>query len=109
MTTDQAKAVALAEKPKAWLYKGDPYYTGDEWRETFAATTDEQVAKFKDDAAVPLFTRQQVIEELARQSGVMPTVYDDDDGLGSWKSCDPTEVREACWMRQRRRSLHWPR
>lgn len=47
----QAEPVA---EPVAWRYKGEPWFDGDRWHDSYKVTTSERVAKFKDKNAQPL-------------------------------------------------------
>lgn len=36
------------QEPVAWMYKGEPWFDGDSWHETYETTTDKTLAYFKD-------------------------------------------------------------
>jgi len=35
-------------EPVAWMYKGEPWFDGDSWHETYETTMDKTLAYFKD-------------------------------------------------------------
>jgi len=85
VSTEIGKAVALAEKPKAWLATH-----GGETR-AFLLIEPTESGGWRE--ITPLFTRQQVIAELAQRSGKMPEEH---ELRGVPRPvCWASEVREA--------------
>ena len=68
-----------AEQPKpepvAWQYKGEPSFDGNRWHENYQVTTNEQVAKFKDKSAQPLYAAPPDIEALRRDAESLESLY----------------------------------
>ena len=89
ITTEQADALAENSKPLFWYRpRSDGCYEGP--------LHNAQIERVRIESGgwVPLFTYQQVIEQLAQESGVMPRL---DDGM-----CYPWDVREAIATMQAR-------
>lgn len=43
------------QEPVAWMYKGEPWFDGTRYHDKYEVTTDERLAKFKDENARPLY------------------------------------------------------
>lgn len=39
----------------AWIYRDEPYFDGKEWKDQWRTTTNEELAKYKDKSARPLY------------------------------------------------------
>jgi len=56
---EEALAKQEQGEPVAWIYKGDPYFDGDNWCEKYELTDSKQLAFWKDKDAKPLYTTPQ--------------------------------------------------
>jgi len=68
-------ALALPDEPVAWRYKGEATYDGNKWHDNYEVTTSEQVAKFKDKNATPLYATPQSAP-LERQPLTSEALFD---------------------------------
>lgn len=87
--TRKVEAAVLAklreQEPVAWIYKCEPWFDGNRWREQSGVTLDEQVAKFKGEPkpiyAAPLPAVVQVpqdFESWVKEYSTLPTDKDGD-------------------------------
>jgi hypothetical protein len=60
--TTAALAQPEPQGPMAWMYRGEPYFDGERWRENWKVTLDEKVARFNsgNKEPVPLWGRPAI-------------------------------------------------
>lgn len=62
----------MSRKPDAWLYQGEADFNGHKWIERVQVTTSEQVARWIDKNAHPLFRRTpEDLETLHRAAKIL--------------------------------------
>ena len=55
LRTALAQQDGSVPEPMAWMYKGEPWFDGTRFHDQYEFTTDERLAKYKDENARPLY------------------------------------------------------
>jgi hypothetical protein len=84
--TRAAQAQPEPQGPTAWMYRGEPDFDGERWRESWKVTLDEKLARYKsgNKEPVPLWDRP-AIEPVPQQEDVH-YAWELHDAEGEWQA-----------------------